>query len=174
MALEGRQRYVIKYGAGIVKLSQGPRLTPEIQDQTFSFPLRHQIQVFSGITPPPGLIARMNTDPSSNTTRPPRPVSFPPANNPNAIPPRPARPSGAAAAPATPQTTDPNLPGFEEPPPSYEDAVAADMAPVDGPRPDYRPPERTLTDPDGMLARQRREGKSASGSNEGGMTIRDV
>lgn len=117
----------------------------------------------------------MNTDPASNSMRPQRPVSFPPAtNNQQAIPPRPIRPSGVPAGPITPQTTDPNLPGFEEPPPSYEDAVAADMAPVDGPRPDYRPPERTLTDPDGMLARQRNEGKSASGGNTGSMTIGDV
>jgi len=29
---------------------------------------------------------------------------------------------------------------YEEPPPSYEDAVASDLPPVDGPRPDYAPP----------------------------------
>lgn len=29
---------------------------------------------------------------------------------------------------------------YDDAPPSYEDAIAADMPPIDGPRPDYRPP----------------------------------
>ena len=33
-----------------------------------------------------------------------------------------------------------NFESMEEPPPSYEDAIAANIAPVDGMRRDYEPP----------------------------------
>ncbi len=92
------------------------------------------VQVYSGIAPPPALLARMADQPtrphlasfqstpsSSPQTPSPRPLN--PLQPP--LPPRPFVP--AAAAEMIP----------DEPPPSYEDAIADDIGPVDGPRRDY-------------------------------------
>jgi len=91
-----------------------------IQPQTQLLPLRFPVQVFSGIAPPAALLDAMSS-------RPPR---------------VPVRPSSVPAAPTSdpaypPQLGTPAANTFEEAPPSYEDAMAEDIGPLDGPRRDY-------------------------------------
>lgn len=71
-----------------------------------------------------------NPVPSSPTAAGPSSALMPPAPAEHASPGIPAR-TGHAAPPPDP---------YEEAPPSYEDAIAADLPPVDAPRPDYAPP----------------------------------
>jgi hypothetical protein len=87
-------------------------------------PLRFPVTVYSGIEPPAALLEAMSTRPSR--------------------PPVPARPSSmsAAARPThdplyPPQLATPGAAPPDDAPPSYEDAMADDIGPVDGPRRDY-------------------------------------
>ncbi|KAF2401807.1 hypothetical protein EJ06DRAFT_528962 [Trichodelitschia bisporula] len=94
--------------------------------------LRLAVKVFSGIRPPDALLKRMETGPE-------RPILS-----------GPSVPAGAGAVPPAYQSPAPgpsnagpapqNAPPYEEAPPSYEDAIALDLPPVSGPRPEYRPP----------------------------------
>ncbi|KAL9633452.1 MAG: hypothetical protein Q9164_004694 [Protoblastenia rupestris] len=100
--------------------------------------LRMPVQVYSGIAPPPALLAAMSN-------RPPRPTS---QGVPPPIPSRPSAPGGGlptySHAPPT-QTTDHIEPSPSDippdAPPSYEDAIADNMGPIDGPRREYRQSE---------------------------------
>lgn len=83
-------------------------------------PLRFQVEIYSGITPPAALLDAMATHPQ---TVPPRPTA--PTNAPTYDPAYPPQ-LGTAGAPAE-----------DEAPPSYEDAMADDIVPVDGPRREY-------------------------------------
>jgi hypothetical protein len=97
------------------------------------------VDVYSGIAPPPALLAEMakKSDSSSagirRATQPvPRPQSFSAASQ--APPPftSSSRPSSTSAALRPPSSDVP-----EDAPPSYEDAMAEELAPVDGPRRGY-------------------------------------
>ncbi|KAH8599096.1 hypothetical protein B0O99DRAFT_505108 [Bisporella sp. PMI_857] len=96
----------------------------DIQPQTITLPLRFQIEIFSGIHPPAALLSAMASRPSA-------PV----------IPPRPGAEPAAVANPADqlypPQIGSTTASGFEDAPPSYEDAMADEIAPADGPRREY-------------------------------------
>ena len=86
-------------------------------------PLRLPVQVYSGIAPPEALLEAMGARPTKAAeaqapTPPPRPAS------PDYVPP-------------------PNTEDYEEAPPSYEDAMAEALGPVDGPRREYNPPDTT-------------------------------
>lgn len=104
------------------------------------------VQVFSGIAPPQALLDHM----ASRPTPPPRPTSQSPYMASNL---RPANTPIGPAAPSRPPTqyapsdhiepTAADIPDVA--PPSYEDAMADELAPIDGPRRDYhqtpsRPP----------------------------------
>ncbi|KAK8246114.1 arrestin [Phyllosticta capitalensis] len=124
-------------------------------DQLIVLPLRLPVKIFSGIAPPAALLAAM-ADPSkasnANGIPPRKPVASPyyaPAS------PSPSSPMAAGGYPpphmmppqgnnyhphAPPQPYAQPSSGFEEPPPSYEDAIASNMPPVNGPRRDYAPP----------------------------------
>jgi hypothetical protein len=85
------------------------------------------VDVYSGIKPSPELVKKMTEQrtPSSTAVTPdprPNPRFSQQGANPPPIPPR--------------QNTS-----EEPPPPSYEDAMAEDLGPIDGPRRDYEPPE---------------------------------
>ena len=56
--------------------------------------------------------------------------------------PRPVVPVAVASSSAQQEEQDSAAPPpmYDEPPPSYEDTIASDLPPVDGPRPDYAPP----------------------------------
>lgn len=101
----------------------------DIQPQTISLPLRFQIEIYSGVSPPPALLNAMASRPTV------------PAQRPQA-----ARPPAAAASAQAPRPTyDPVYPPQlttstvpeDDAPPSYEDAIADDITPVDGPRREY-------------------------------------
>jgi hypothetical protein len=94
------------------------------QSQSIVLPLHINVEVFSGIKPPPALLKQIENNPPRRKPVP-SDVSSPIAG-----------PSGSLPAQSAP-------PAYDEAPPSYEDAVAEDLPPVDGPRPGYRPPEDT-------------------------------
>ncbi|KAK7550517.1 arrestin [Phyllosticta paracitricarpa] len=101
-------------------------------DQLIVLPLRLPVKVFSGIEPPPALLAAM-ADPSK--------AAAAAAGSPNGIPPRKPVPGGMTASPYyAPSSPSPIAPGYEDAPPSYEDAIATNLPPVNGPRRDYAPP----------------------------------
>lgn len=93
--------------------------------QMITLPLRFRVEIFSGITPPAALLDAIASRPTpSAPSLPHRPVP--------------------GAAPATadhlypPQLGTPNAAAMDEAPPSYEDAMADEIAPTDdGPRPAY-------------------------------------
>ena len=90
--------------------------------QTILLPLRFKVDIYSGIQPPAALLDAMATRPTTHPTQPTQPTSqTAPAYDP-AYPPQ----VGAAGAPA-----------MDDAPPSYEDAMAEDITPADGPRPAY-------------------------------------
>ncbi|KAK2762427.1 hypothetical protein FQN53_007531 [Emmonsiellopsis sp. PD_33] len=91
-------------------------------------PLRMSTQVFSGIAPPQALLDAVRRSPSKAGKVP---DITPP-------PPQPPRPQPAQAAPQYPPTQPDE---FEDAPPSYEDAMAEALGPVDGPRREYNPPD---------------------------------
>lgn len=95
------------------------------------------VKVYSGISPPQALLDAMaengHIQPTVSPTKPSRPsqeTSAPPP-----MPPRPTRPP----APLNPED------GYDDAPPSYEDAMAETLSPVDGPRREYNPPATSST-----------------------------
>lgn len=94
------------------------------------------VKVFSGIAPPQALLDAM----AAARVQPPTPLvqrpSWPteqtlePESRP-AMPPRPTRPPVPAES-----TVE-----YDDAPPSYEDAMADNLSPVDGPRREYHPPD---------------------------------
>ena len=109
-------------------------LKPELTVQTIRMP----VQVYSGIAPPAALLAAMSNRPSRTSTH-------------DVPPPTPSRPSAqggglpAYSQPPSTQATDHIEPSPSDippdAPPSYEDAIADNMGPIDGPRMEYRPNE---------------------------------
>lgn len=87
------------------------------------------VKVYSGIRPPQALLDAMAATGQVKPTRPE------PAQDPER-PPMPPRP----AVPPTPAAFEED---FDEAPPSYEDAMAETIGPVDGPRREYNPPAAT-------------------------------
>lgn len=91
------------------------------------------IKVYSGIAPPQALLDAMaaaapQLSPSKPTSKPSWPTSAETSRPP--MPPRPSTgpvPADAGAA-------------YDDAPPSYEDAMAENLSPVDGPRREYHPP----------------------------------
>ncbi|KAI9659848.1 MAG: hypothetical protein M1821_001199 [Bathelium mastoideum] len=97
--------------------------------QTIILPLRLPVTIYSGIAPPKALLdAMQESSPDSRGTAIRR-RSAPGRENPN-----------AAASTAKPEAGQPAAPPYDDAPPSYEDAIAQDLPPVDGPRRDYAPP----------------------------------
>ncbi|KAF2140008.1 uncharacterized protein K452DRAFT_231176 [Aplosporella prunicola CBS 121167] len=133
----------VRVGLGYASYKQG-------QDQLIILPLRLPVKVFSGIAPPPELLQKMAT--GAFPRRKPVPGSAAPSplatDFGHAGPSAPTTPLEGGTNPfphAQPMPQGSYLPpqaahGYEDAPPSYEDAVAVDIPPVDGPRRDYVPP----------------------------------
>lgn len=106
---------------------------------------RLPVQVWSGIAPPPELLRAMASQGQQHTKggslfgRPHEPVSY--DETPAQLPSTPVQEYSQTEAQVgsynTPNAAD--IP--DDAPPSYEDAMAEDIAPVDGPRRDYSVPE---------------------------------
>jgi hypothetical protein len=97
-----------------------------VQNHFIVLPLRLNVEVFSGIKPPPDLLKRMESIPSNPAMRPPSEKINPPAYG---------TPVGSSS-----QLPPQPVSGDDDAPPSYEDAIASELPPINGPRPGYRPP----------------------------------
>lgn len=97
--------------------------------QAIILPLRFQIEIYSGISPPTALLNAMSSRRTASASRPS--ASRPPATAAG----RPA-PKPVYDPVYPPQLTTSSVPE-DDVPPSYEDAMADDIAPVDGPRREY-------------------------------------
>lgn len=105
------------------------------------------MKVYSGIAPPRALLEAMAAEGKIQRVRPEPPPR--PSANEDVPPPMPARPTpppapAPAPDPAPPASIPAVLAQEDEPPddapPSYEDAMAEGIGPIDGPRPEYNPP----------------------------------
>ncbi|KXT01916.1 hypothetical protein AC578_2558 [Pseudocercospora eumusae] len=115
---------------------------------TVVLPLRLDTLVYSGIAPPPEVVARMadtkpgirrkSTNPMHDKLR--RDGRQNSDFGANQIPPTPIETPGSMS-PAWPAQAGPSkLPQYDDAPPSYEDAIAQHAPPVTGVRPQYVPP----------------------------------
>ncbi|KAL4901788.1 hypothetical protein BDW74DRAFT_159532 [Aspergillus multicolor] len=104
-----------------------------MKSQLIVLPLRVPVRVYSGITPPPALLEAM----AANTQdKPKRPVHTPSWPQPQETerPPMPPRPT------VPPPAVNPDD-FHDDAPPSYEDAMAETLSPLEGPRREYYPPD---------------------------------
>ncbi|KAN0082023.1 hypothetical protein V8E54_003321 [Elaphomyces granulatus] len=116
---------------GVAKACRQPELNV--------LPLRLAVQVYSGIAPPQALLDAMASSEKRQEDFPASPTSRHEHESPTSErPPRPA--TGPHAANNAPQGDI-----YEEAPPSYEDAMADGIGPVDGPRREYNPPNTSTT-----------------------------
>jgi hypothetical protein len=108
---------------------------PELAMQTLRMPCR----LYSGIKPPQALIDQMSR---REQPVPQRRPSAAPSVAPPPFTERPEGPHVPLTQPGSP-ATDAVLAGAapEGPPPSYEDAIADNLGPVDGNRGEYHQPE---------------------------------
>lgn len=92
------------------------------------------VKVYSGIAPPKALLDAMA---ETGRVQEPKAPALPsrPAEGPSERPPIPPRPAGPAEPATSAEEAD------DEAPPSYEDAMAETLSPVDGPRREYNPPD---------------------------------
>ncbi|ODH41751.1 hypothetical protein ACO22_01329 [Paracoccidioides brasiliensis] len=98
-------------------------LSGAMKPELVVLPLRMAVQVYSGIAPPKALLEAIRRSPRKDSN-----VSeVPPAQLP--------RPQAAPTFPPAAQED------FGDAPPSYEDAMAEALGPVDGPRREYNPPD---------------------------------
>ncbi|KAH6683354.1 hypothetical protein B0J14DRAFT_575806 [Halenospora varia] len=105
----------------------------EIQPQIITLPLRFQIEIYSGISPPPALLSAMaSTAPTTMQNRPTLPTR--PGVG---VPHVPTQPVPAPDPLYPPQLGTPGAAAVEDAPPSYEDAMADEISPADGPRREY-------------------------------------
>lgn len=118
------------------------------EDQLVVLPLRLPVKVYSGIAPPKALLdATLAAE--SNKANNPNALNVPPLQQPQA-PHTPTTPThsgfangggafaGLSAQPQHPVQGSPG--GFEDAPPSYEEAVGQDLPPINGYRGSYQPP----------------------------------
>lgn len=85
------------------------------------------VTIYSGIAPPAALLKAMSVKGPKGSTQPVGPMEPPP------MPPRPT--------PAPTPAYDAESGEHEDAPPSYEDAMADEIGPVDGPRREYNTPD---------------------------------
>lgn len=114
--------------------------------QLMTLPLRMPVKVYSGIKPPPALLRAIAT----SHPRPPVPLDASPRPPPMGshpsfahTPSSPSTPSYEQHSPQTGTLASPQQTiSGDDAPPSYEDAMADEIAPVDGPRRDYNIPSQ--------------------------------
>jgi hypothetical protein len=120
------------------------------EDQFVVLPLRLPVKVYSGIAPPQALLEATLTGSPVPVSPPAQPLAVPPPQKGQASAPHtPVEPqpgfSGASAFPPAQGTSAsashaPEIPPYDDAPPSYEDAVGMNLPPVDGVRGTYAPP----------------------------------
>ncbi|KAL4945936.1 hypothetical protein BDV06DRAFT_183659 [Aspergillus oleicola] len=105
----------------------------KMKSQLIITPLRMPVRVYSGITPPPALLEAMAAKPDNKPKMPTHTPSWPREEDTDR-PPMPPRPT-VAPPPINPEDVQ------DEAPPSYEDAMAETLSPLEGPRREYYPPD---------------------------------
>ncbi|RDL38955.1 Uncharacterized protein BP5553_03295 [Venustampulla echinocandica] len=139
------RKYELEIRAGL-----GYGVIGEIQPQIITLPLRFQVEVHSGISPPAALLDAMAQQrppvPARPTAQTPTPVSAPAADP--LYPPQLGTPAAAVV---------------DDAPPSYEDAMAEDITPTDGPRREYS----GVTDVNAPGMDEKGGGKPPSGGGNG-------
>ncbi|KAF4630615.1 hypothetical protein G7Y89_g7522 [Cudoniella acicularis] len=136
-----------------VRVGLGYGFVGEIQPQTITLPLRFQVEIYSGISPPPALLTAMANNPAPTlANRPTLPIRPATSHIPTTIPisstsniyttPQQLQPHTPAPIPAPdplypPQLGTPGAAALDDAPPSYEDAMADEISPADGPRREY-------------------------------------
>lgn len=127
-----------------------------VKPELIVLPLRLAVKVYSGIAPPPALLQRMAAShihipagaqfpatalsPGSNVPLYPPPTPMTPSYAHQQTPVPPGGTTSSHFQPSSPRPPQPPGGDDEEAPPSYEDAMADEIAPVDGPRRDYSVP----------------------------------
>lgn len=148
------------------------KLTVASQPQSVILPLRLNAQIFSGITPPPQLLEAMaearaavkqpsRKNSSRKSSVPGKPTLIGPTDSQASlqfgagqVPPTPIDtpgPTGTQQLPPRPGATSEDPPMYADAPPSYEDAIATSLPPINAARPEYVPPtagEDTVLDRD--------------------------
>jgi hypothetical protein len=141
-----------------VRVGLAHAMASGVRPELIVLPLRLPVLVYSGIAPPPKLLEAMASNPRPHPQPAPLGLSMPPRLPvPNGIPSPSDTPLGTPLeTPTTPLSEinsypaqvgsyhpaqEPDIPDVA--PPSYEDAMAEDIAPVDGPRRDYQVPSET-------------------------------
>jgi len=138
------RRYELEVRVGIAH-GVASSMRPEL----IVLPLRLPVMVYSGIAPPPQLLRAMANNPRPQPTRPPL---FPRPNQSNGTSVQSRTPPDTPTTPLSEIHSHPAQVGSynhdqqsdipDEAPPSYEDAMADDIAPVDGPRREYHVPSQ--------------------------------
>ncbi|OQE29566.1 hypothetical protein PENSTE_c002G02753 [Penicillium steckii] len=128
------RRYELEIRIGLMHGTPG-----DMKPQLIVLPLRMPVKVYSGIAPPQALLdamaaAKLQPSPTKPQSRP----SWPTQSTDSPRPPMPPRPSDGTI-PAAATTI------YDDAPPSYEDAMADNIAPVDGPRREYHPPDASTS-----------------------------
>ncbi|KAI9368283.1 hypothetical protein BJX61DRAFT_231280 [Aspergillus egyptiacus] len=115
-----------------VRVGLGHGTVGNVQPQLVISALRVPVSVYSGITPPPALLEAMAAKTRVKPKVPPQPPTRPQEDDTERppIPPRPTVPPLAASSENA----------YDDAPPSYEDAMAESLSPLDGPRREYYPP----------------------------------
>lgn len=123
------------------------------RDQLVVLPLRLPVKVYSGIAPPPALLkgngSTYATSPAESLS-PLQPIPGQAADQKFSGPSASTRPQPSFPYPE-PASQNQQRPAsqpadYEDAPPSYEDAIAQDLPPIDGPRRNYEPPPNSASD----------------------------
>ncbi|KIV82525.1 hypothetical protein PV11_04628 [Exophiala sideris] len=144
------RRYELEVRVGLAHGEAG-----DMRPEVIVLPLRLAVMVYSGIAPPEKLLRAMANNPRPQlATAPlfprPRPNDDIPRTPQTPVPPQ--TPVETPTTPLSEINYSPAQTGYsghdhqhdlpDEAPPSYEDAIADEIAPVDGPRRDYQVPEQ--------------------------------
>lgn len=127
-------------------------------------PLRLPLRVFSGIAPPASLLNALANQPAPSHTLHNTQTCYDTMQGKNPPPSSPSSPTAPnqnfpARFGSSSQIVDPD----EPPPPSYEDAMAEDIGPLDGPRRDYNPPVDPPNSPGGSSSSFASDAKDSGG-----------
>jgi hypothetical protein len=115
------------------------------EDQLVVLPLRLPVKIYSGIAPPKALLEATLTGDAQKLKPTMHTLNVPPYQQAQA-PHTPTTPthagfaSGPNAFPGQSAQPPPQAGGFEEAPPSYEEAIGQDLPPINGYRGSYQPP----------------------------------
>lgn len=98
------------------------------------------VKVYSGIAPPQALLDAIAAAALQPSPSKPKPRPTWPGGDGGDRPPMPPRPETGGPVPANSSAE------YDDAPPSYEDTMAENLSPVDGPRREYHPPDASTAE----------------------------